>query len=1218
MPVAARGGSRPLSIAVIVAVCVLLGLVGLVGAGVARAAGGPCSPATFAAHEECLFGSQGSGPGQFEFPRSVAVNQTTGDVYVLDDETDRVDQFTGEGVLIRSLGEGRIGRVFLFGVLAVDQTSGDVYVLNTTNGRVEQYSAEGAFQLEYPSGGASIAVGPTGTVYVGEFGAVQEYNASGEPVGSPFALEGAGTITDLVVNAEGEIYTTEAGRFGGEGPVRHYPAAGGSPLGVFDEELGGSARSLVLDPVTGEIFVNQQLPTPGAEEIRAYSPTGVRVAAFANTSEEFRHGFALDESTGALDIASQQGHVTVVFPPPPGPVVSGESVGSIEPTAAVVHANIDPETEEAADETHYRMEYGLDAKYGSSAPLAEGSLPGSFNDETIPGVRVSGLKPGTAYHFRVVATDQCEKDPVKEPKVLSTCETDGKDETFTTQPPAKVEEEWVTEVGSTSAELHAVVSPLGSATTYRFVYGPTGACGGTECSAPIPNGQLGSGKSGVPVEEHVQGLTAGETYHYRVVAENALSEAEHKPVGGAEQAFTTETGGEPGLPDSREWELVSPPDKHGALIEGANPSGYLQAADVGNGIVYPATAPTEARPHGNGDSIEVLARRTSAGWSNLDLAVSHGFPVGVGGRPYVVFSSDLSLGLLQPKGSFEPSLSAEATEQTPYLRDSSTGVFTPLVTPKDDTSGLPFGEEGGDGQCEEIACGPLVRDATPDLSHVVLAHGKNGRSEPLLADTNGGLYEWSAGKLSWVTELPASPPELAGGPTLGGFAGTVVSHAVSDDGSRIFWSQPALSSGKPVLFVRDMKRGETIEIGEGEFEGANAQGTLVFYSGHECEIPLMGALECKPIKDEHGEELEDGLVLTASEDGSWVYFQEGERIYVRHGAGQAMLVANDIGQIKPPELNPVRPPVDPWRASPNGQWFAFMSDSPLTGYDNHDAVTGKRDEEVYLYDAGAERLVCASCDPTGARPHGVLNRALHLARYSLAWEIFSEEASFAATVPGWGPYAQGLAVYDPRFISDSGRLFFNATDGLVPKDVNGQVDVYQYEPPGLGSCTETTQTGTALYSPSARGCVALISSGESPEESVFEDASETGEDVFFLSSSRLSTLDIDSSLSLWDAHACTTISPCLPAPATALRPCSTETSCKASPSPQPGIYGPPASATFNGPGNVSPAPLVKVAKKTVKCEKPKKLTHGKCVKPKSKKLKARKASRATHNRRPSR
>ena len=62
----------------------------------------------------------------------------------------------------------------------------------------------------------------------------------------------------------------------------------------------------------------------------------------------------------------------------------------------------------------------------------------------------------------------------------------------------------------------------------------------------------------------------------------------------------------------------------------------------------------------------------------------------------------------------------------------------------------------------------------------------------------------------------------------------------------------------------------------------------------------------------------------------------------------------------------------PAAVSPNGRYLAFMSDQPLTGYDNVDAdpeAGGARDEEVFLYDARSGRLVCASCNPSGEPPH---------------------------------------------------------------------------------------------------------------------------------------------------------------------------------------------------------------------------------------------------------
>jgi hypothetical protein len=64
------------------------------------------------------------------------------------------------------------------------------------------------------------------------------------------------------------------------------------------------------------------------------------------------------------------------------------------------------------------------------------------------------------------------------------------------------------------------------------------------------------------------------------------------------------------------------------------------------------------------------------------------------------------------------------------------------------------------------------------------------------------------------------------------------------------------------------------------------------------------------------------------------------------------------------------------RISPNGRYFAFMSAAPIVGYNNTDASPAARearDEEVYLYDAASGSLTCVSCDPSGARPAGVLD-----------------------------------------------------------------------------------------------------------------------------------------------------------------------------------------------------------------------------------------------------
>jgi hypothetical protein len=292
----------------------------------------------------------------------------------------------------------------------------------------------------------------------------------------------------------------------------------------------------------------------------------------------------------------------------------------------------------------------------------------------------------------------------------------------------------------------------------------------------------------------------------------------------------------------------------------------------------------------------------------------------------------------------------------------------------------------------------------------------------------------------------------------------------------------------------------------------------------------------------------------------------------------------------------------PTRVSPNGEWLEFMSGRALTAYDSRSVTTGTPVAEVYLYSAASGRVLCASCDPTGARPHGVeYNKLLHglVGGYDPSW--ITDEL-VAASVPATSAVNDGIAGYQDRYLSDTGRLFFNATDGLVSHDSNGTVDVYEYEPAGVGSCNESTPT----FDRQSGGCVDLVSSGTSGLESVFLDASETGDDVFFLTSARLSYRDTDAAGDVYDAHVGGV-------EAEPVRPVECQgDACQgfveAPNDPTPG------SLTFRGPGNVLAQPTGQTALRSThpahkKCVGARKVVHGKCVKKKAKrKIKVKKAN----------
>jgi hypothetical protein len=300
------------------------------------------------------------------------------------------------------------------------------------------------------------------------------------------------------------------------------------------------------------------------------------------------------------------------------------------------------------------------------------------------------------------------------------------------------------------------------------------------------------------------------------------------------------------------------------------------------------------------------------------------------------------------------------------------------------------------------------------------------------------------------------------------------------------------------------------------------------------------------------------------------------------------------------------------RVSPSGRYLAFMSRRSLTRYDNRDAISGEPDEEVYLYDAETNRVLCASCNPTGARPVGQYDP-----EESFSPGIAMDPAQtwrgrwVAAVIQGWTEDGADRSTgHQPSYLNDSGRLFFTSSGALVPRDVNGHDDVYQYEPAGLGSCQAPSygQGASVVFSETLGGCIGLISAGTANTDSLFFDASASGNDVFFTTQDGLVSQDKDGTADMYDARVCTHAEPC-PSSLAVSPACTTTDSCRVAPSPQPGVFGAPASATFSGAGNAR-APMV--AKKTVKCKKGfAKNKKRKCVK--KPKKKSKRAKKAGHN-----
>jgi hypothetical protein len=1101
------------------------------------------------------FGPDGSEATGFGDPSSLGVDQSSGAVYVGDSETQTLYKFDSDGNPVNWGGSA----LYISG----SEISGLSFRSNVAENQ--------------------IAVDPTThVVYVTSGDKVRAFEANGEPhefTSGPgegtSEIPGAISLRGVAVDAQGNIYASDFGITG---------------VGKDDE----ATRS-----------------------IRVYSPAGALLTEFAPRDPETHSVFdpsnAAVAPDGALYVRATDTRV-YRFSPSQIPISSATtySTGVRLDEVSSLSVAVDPTTS-------YVYISQFQVFEGKSVPRVavyddSGTFIGTLGAEGQPG-ELTGIPRGLAVYGagkRVYVEAKGQSGALAQVSVFEPY-------AFLVAAPT-ISATSVIDLDLHTATLRAQINPNTLESTYHFEYGPED-CAVGPCTSTA-EGTIAPGHKGVEVSEEIAGLQPGTTYHYRVFAQNAEGTSE-----GPDKTFTTPITGQGfSLADSRAWEMVSPPNKFGARILQSN-QGVMQAAADGNGVVYESVTSIEANPDGN-RAIEVstvLARRDADRWLSKDITPPRAEVAQLRfGGEYKTFSQNLDRALLEQQDNTP--LSPEASEETPYLRENSEpATYRPLVTGKEGFANVPEGTVfgGGNGSASSPV---LIAAADPSLTHPVLKSGK----APLVPDAElGSLYQWNEGQLQPISELPASE----GGGVVAGTAGAglgSIRHAVSADGSRVFWGPGAYStfsgSNMSGLYVRDTANQESWRLdvarpdasGEGEevrpaFEGASADGTVVFFSTQQqltadasapeigtrdlyrCEVGAVegGGLGCTSLIDlsaplvGSGERAElIGIVPGFSEDGSRVYFVArgaldatpnefgdtavagAHNLYLwEEGQGRrfiATLSNRDNKDWGSPDVGTTQA-ADKWgraaqlsaASSSRGRYLAFMSERSLTGYDNRDAGSEEPVEEAYRYDAVTDRLECVSCKPSGASPEGKDTgpdslRADTQGSWKNRW--------VAAILPAAqeSEPSIGLTFHQPRIALDNGRVFFNAIDPLVSADANGEWDVYQWEPTGVGDCTSSS-SGAAIAR-SGGGCVSLLSSGTAEEEATFLDASETGDDVFFLTPARLSVTDEDSELDVYDARVNG-----VPATLPVINECLGE-AC------QPPLNPPndptPASAAFHGSGNV--------------------------------------------------
>lgn len=1085
------------------------------------------------------FGSEGTSDGQFKDPVGVAVNDATGDVYVVDQGNNRVERFSAAGAYLGEF-NGSAAPTGAFSAptaIAVDNSggpldpsAGDVYVVDSGHGVIDKFSEGGVYEGQLTEAAAGAPLGPVDGVAVDAAGALWVYQASGQiddfsdahangflaARNSPF-----GTSAGFAVDSADDLYVNRGSE------ITAKLASDGT---VLVEGFGTEVtKGVAVDSANSQVYLDN------VSSIAAFGTAGTAIERFGaghltSVSAVAVNASASGPFSARVYVADAATDTVDLFDALDVPAVNtGEPTELQVEGSVTLDGTVDPEGEAVVS---CQFEYGTEVTYGKTAACVP--APGSGSSPVAVRANLTGLTPGTLYHYRLVAASAAASNPSADGEFIAP-----------TRP--RIDGESVSNVASSGATFAAQINPGDRPTTYSFEYGTSASY---EQSTPDPAGALAAaGLADIAVGARVQGLEPGTTYYYRVTATNSLG-----TVRGMGHSFTTQpAGAEFALPDGRQYELVSPPEKHGTETRGMGSysgGGVVQASENGERITYITLEPPEVNPPSNANAAQLLSTRGPNGWSTEDISPPYAAPTGpvVGnGTEYRAFSMDLSRGVVAPLGSAERLAPDAPAGAVLYLRDNLDGSYDPL-----------FSEPAG---------GVNFEGATPDFSHVIYAS-----STALTPNAKPGatsLYEWSNGILKLVNLLPHSESSSFD-PYL---------DAVSTNGSHVIWT--SYENEEPID-VRNTETEETVQVSisqggpdgrtDGVYRASSTDGTRILFTS-QFELTSSantGSYSCSPacgrpgadlyeynlgtrtltdITADHGAGDEAGAdvqgVLGMSEDDSVLYFvadgalaagaTSGQpNLYIQHYDGSAWGTPTFVATLADSEVDE-----RDWRTgqhhtarvTADGQFVAFESQASLTGYDNIDAASGQADAEVYLYDATDGKVTCVSCNATGARPVA------------------------PAEIPGLTPTSITQAVYQSRYLSSEGRLFFDTSEALVPQDVNGREDVYEYEPDGVGSCEL------------ANGCVYLISSGTGASNSTFVDASASGADVFFNTQSQLAPQDIDHAFDIYDAHACSRAVPCYATPPVTAPACTNVDECKPAPTPQPALFGAPASATFVGLGN---------------------------------------------------
>ena len=601
-------------------------------------------------------------------------------------------------------------------------------------------------------------------------------------------------------------------------------------------------------------------------------------------------------------------------------------------------------------------------------------------------------------------------------------------------------------------------------------------------------------------------------------------------------ALTAASVASAAAPPGRAYERVSPLDKGGGDVV----VGWGAKRD-GGGAAYSALSAFAGTP-GIALISHYVARRGADDWVTEPY---HPMPLGHGNFLNIVLpaamTDDFEIMAMASSASF----SADDADNSVDFWQVASGMVLDLVS-QGSVAGVP------DDRTGDVSPGGMSADG----GHMVFQSALEFAAGATPGNTQ--VYDRTGGQTVLVgydeAGVPLPAAEVGGGRAQTGATGDFPEpSAVSDDGSRIFYSTPPPRA----LFVRENGTASTEvsasqragEIGDpasdSDFQVATPDGSSVFFISTDQltdDATAGGGLYRYDVDTDDLTFLSTGStdpggaavqgVVQVSDDGSQAYFVARDALGGEGTVGAPNLyLADDTGLNFVTTLGDTFEDSAVWSGSgegyrmadvtPDGSQLVFVSTAMLTTFDNLGIA------QVYLYDADADEFTCVSC-PLGAP---VAAATLDELGNSL----------FFNSIPGG--------------ISDDGEtILFQSPDALVPQDSNTVPDAYVWE----------------------GGEVHILGSGASRAPSIVGGMSDDGTDVYFLSRESLVPADTDEGqYDIYDARTGGGLA------AQQLIPADDCQADECRPGPPPVPFNPPATIGFEGVGNIEDEPPASFAVRAI-------------------------------------